>query len=162
MRHQGHIASCETHWRAVLRTHLLLHEQRIIVLQIALATEVELDHIGAEEHLETDHPTPTMRRRSLLVAAMTRTATFIVFESPMRSNSRSAAHAAAVCSATLIVPTSSRNSVRLVRLLEASGAIADGARERTAHVPEEFGFEQVLRNRAAVQTRRSAGRVADC
>ena len=39
----------------------------------------------------------------------------------------------------------------LVRLLEASLTVADGAGERAAHVAEELGLEQRLGNRAAVQ-----------
>ena len=39
----------------------------------------------------------------------------------------------------------------LVRLLEASLPVADGAGERAAHVAEQLGLEQRLGNRAAVQ-----------
>ena len=82
---------------------------------------------------------------------MMRTSMRVGFDSPTRSNSRSC---------------STRSSSRLqrrahrphfveeqraaVRLLEAPDALADGAGERAAHVPEQLRFEQRLGQRAAV------------
>ena len=82
---------------------------------------------------------------------MTRTSTLTVCESPTRSNSRACStRSSFACSAALIVPTSSRNSVPRLRLLDAALPVGDGARERAAHVAEQLGLEQRLGNRAAV------------
>ena len=57
-------------------------------------------------------PSLTSFFRSEFVAAITRTSTFTVCESPTRSNSRACStRSSFACSAALIVPTSSRNSV---------------------------------------------------
>ena len=50
----------------------------------------------------------------------------------------------------------------LVRLLEPALAIADGTCERAADVAEEFGFEQRLGNRTAVDRDKTVARGADC
>ena len=68
---------------------------------------------GRTDPRGTARPRPSCAR-SLLVAAITRTSTLIVCESPTRSNSRSCStRSSFICSAVLIVPTSSRNSVPL-------------------------------------------------
>ena len=111
------------------------------VVQI-LAERALLDHLLADR---------SSWRRS------TRTSTLTVCESPTRSNSRDCStRSSFACSAGLIVPTSSRNSVPRLRLLEPALAVGDGAGERAAHVAEELGFEQRLGNRAAVDARRTA------
>ena len=82
---------------------------------------------------------------------MTRTSTLIVWLSPTRSNSRScSARSSFICSAVLIVPTSSRKSVPLCACSNRPWRAPDRAGERAAHVAEELGLEQRLGNRAAV------------
>ena len=96
-------------------------------------------------------PSATMRSRSALVAAITRTSTFIVCDSPTRSNSRS-------CSTRSSLDLQ-RHAHRAhfveeeraaMRLLDPPLARADRAGERAAHVAEQLGLEQRLRDRAAV------------
>ena len=50
----------------------------------------------------------------------------------------------------------------LVRLLEPSLPVADRAGERAAHVAEQLGLEQRLRNRAAVERDEAVQRAAGC
>ena len=82
---------------------------------------------------------------------MTRTSMRVGCDSPTRSNSRSCStRSSLVCSVGLIVPTSSRKSVPRCACSKRPDALADGAGERAAHVAEQLGLEQRLRQRAAV------------
>ena len=90
-------------------------------------------------------------RASALVAAMTRTSTRIVRLSPTRSNSLLLQHAQQL---HLQLRRRAVDFVEedgaAVRRLEAAGLVLDGPGERPLDVPEEFAFEQVLVQGAAV------------
>ena len=83
---------------------------------------------------------------------MTRTSTFVVCESPIALELALLQHAQQLHLQRRAHRAHFVEEERaLVRLLEPSLPVADGAGERAAHVAEELRFEQRLGNRAAVE-----------
>ena len=107
-------------------------------------------------------PAPAPARRSRLVAAIRRTSTLTVFVPPSRSNSRSCStRNNFTCVTGGTSPISSRKQRALVGQFELAGLAGNGAGERSLFEAEQFTFQQILRNRSAVDLqKRSRKRAA--
>ncbi len=126
-------------------------QRRNVFAPLAERRHFDRHDVEAVEQILAEPSFADLVSRSLLVAASTRTSTWIGLAPPIRVTTPSCStRSTLACAESDMSPISSRNSVPPSACSNFPGPVGHGAGERSLHVTEQLALDQLRGNRGAV------------